>query len=73
MKRIPCIFLLLALLTSNFYGCGSTSETKAEVPSSSETTAAAEETVSEAEEAAVTDDLPDLSLDGVTINTLIRE
>ena len=43
------------------------------MPSSSETTAAAEETVSEAEDAAVTDDLPDLNLDGVTINTLIRE
>ncbi len=72
MKRIPSLILLLALLT-NLYGCGGSAEAETEAPAAADAQTAAEETPAETDDGKITDDLPDISLDGVTINTLVRE
>lgn len=73
MKQKISIALLLTLLLASFAGCGS-SELETEPQSDAAVSeAAAEETAAEETAPAVHDDLPDISLDGVTINTLVRE
>lgn len=72
MKRIPSLILLLALL-ANLYGCGGSAEAETEAPAAADAQTAAEETPAETDDGKITDDLPDISLDGVTINTLVRE
>ncbi len=73
MKRTACILLLLSLLAANLYSCGSTSQAESDAPVSAGIPTTPDKTTAETEEEKITDDLPDVSLDGVTINTLIRE
>ena len=72
MKRIPCLILLLALL-SNLYGCGGSVEAETEAPAASDVQTSVEEPPAEPDDKKITDDLPAISLDGVTINMLVRE
>ncbi len=75
MKQKISIALLLALLLASFAGCGeSATETAADPQPSAAVTENTDPEETAAEEVpAVHDDLPEISLDGVTINTLIRE
>lgn len=72
MKKISSIFLMLALLLMPLAGCADSSSEETQ-PSENTSAETSEETSAEIEETGITDDLPEISLDGVTINTLIRE